>query len=102
VGDYSPLLYRLTYTPCERPAFLIHIPIHKGCEKTLLLNGTQSGTQDAPQIGDNVPLIELTERQRVVLEMLQNVAQNVAVNTKYPSSFLPFIYSVYNSHPTSA
>jgi len=24
VGDYSPLLYRLTYTPCERPAFPRH------------------------------------------------------------------------------
>ncbi|MBO7502068.1 MAG: hypothetical protein J6T32_02490 [Paludibacteraceae bacterium] len=38
VGDYSPLLYRLTFTPCERPAIppygCYHSPTHSRCIST--------------------------------------------------------------------
>ena len=38
MGDYSPLLYRLTYTPCERPAsrrtVCYHSPAHSRCTST--------------------------------------------------------------------
>ena len=33
----------------ERNFINVFIPIHEGCEKTVVLNGTQSGTQDVPQ-----------------------------------------------------
>ena len=44
----------------ERNFINVFIPIHEGCEKTVVLNGTQSGTQDGTQSGtQDVPQGEL-------------------------------------------
>jgi ATP-dependent DNA helicase RecG len=48
----------------ERNFIIVFIPIHEGCEETVVLNGTQGVTKDVTK--------ELSERQLLILEMIDD------------------------------